>query len=96
MNLHETSFGPRMNEAEQKIAILYERHDNHEKVCADRYKDIKETVVAIRESQKEAIRTFRDEMARQWSNQEKMMQKMIAVIITVAAVAEALRKFLNW
>jgi len=25
-----------------------------------------------------------------------MMQKMIAVIITVAAVAEALRKFLNW
>ena len=96
MNLHETSFGPRMNEAEQKIAILYERHDNHEKVCADRYKDIKETVVAIRESQKEAIRTFRDEMARQWSNQEKMMQKMISVIITVAAVAEALRKFLNW
>ena len=96
MNLHETSFGPRMNEAEQKIAILYERHDNHEKVCADRYKDIKETVGAIRESQKEAIRTFRDEMARQWSNQEKMMQKMIAVIITVAAVAEAFRKFLNW
>ena len=96
MNIHETSFGPRMNDAEQKIAILYERHDNHEKVCADRYKDIKETVTAIRESQKEAIATFREEMAKQWSNQEKMMQKMIAVIVTVAAVAEALRKFLNW
>ena len=96
MNIHETSFGPRMNDAEQKIAILYERHDNHEKVCADRYKDIKETVTAIRESQKEAIATFRDEMAKQWSNQEKMMQKMIAVIVTVAAVAEALRKILNW
>ena len=96
MNLHETSFGPRMNDAEQKIAILFERHENHERVCADRYKDIKETVTAIRESQKEAIATFRDEMAKQWANQEKMMQKMIMAIITVAAVAEGLRKFLNW
>ena len=96
MNLQETSFGPRMNDAEQKLAILFERHHNHEKVCADRYKDIKDTVIAIRESQKEAIATFRNEMAKQWSNQEKMMQKMIAVIVTVAAVAEALRKFLNW
>ena len=96
MNLQETSFGPRMNDAEQKLAILFERHDNHERVCADRYKDIKETVIAIRESQKEAIATFRDEMAKQWSNQEKMMQKMIGVIVLVAAVAEALRKFLNW
>lgn len=94
--MSESSIGPRMNEAEQKIAILFERHDNHERVCADRYRDIKETVIAIRESQKEAIATFREEMARQWSNQEKMMQKMIAVIITVAAVAEGLRKFLNW
>ena len=96
MNLHDSSFGPRMNDAEQKIAILYERHDNHERVCADRYKDIKDSISVIRETQKEAILTFRDEMARQWANQEKMMQKMIAVIITVAAVAEALRKFLNW
>lgn len=96
MNIQETSFGPRMNDAEQKIAILFERHENHERVCADRYKDIKETITAIRETQKEAILTFRDEMAKQWSNQEKMMQKMIAVIVTVAAAAEALRKFLNW
>jgi len=96
MNLHDSSFGPRMNDAEQKIAILFERHDNHERVCADRYKDIKDSISVIRETQKEAILTFRDEMARQWANQEKMMQKMIAVIITVAAVAEALRKFLNW
>lgn len=94
--MSESSIGPRMNEAEQKIAILFERHDNHEKVCADRYRDIKETVIAIRESQRESIATFREEMARQWSNQEKMMQKMIAVIITVAAVAEAIRKFVNW
>jgi hypothetical protein len=93
---HDSSFGPRMNDAEQKIAILFERHDNHERVCADRYKDIKDSISAIRETQKEAITTFRDEMARQWANQEKMMQKMIMVIITVAAVAEALRKFLNW
>jgi len=94
--MSESSIGPSMNEAEQKIAILFERHDNHEKVCADRYRDIKETVIAIRESQRESIATFREEMARQWSNQEKMMQKMIAVIITVAAVAEAIRKFVNW
>jgi hypothetical protein len=96
MNLHDSSFGPRMNDAEQKIAILFERHDNHERVCADRYKEIKESISAIRETQKEAILTFRNEMARQWANQEKMMQKMIGVIIAVAAVAEALRKFLNW
>lgn len=93
---HESSIGPRMNNAEQNIAILFERHDNHERVCADRYKDIKDAIFQIRETQKESIIAFREEMSKQWNKQEKMMQIVITVIITFGAAVEAARKFIGW
>jgi uncharacterized coiled-coil protein SlyX len=89
MNLQDSSFGPRLHEVETAQAV-------HEAVCSERYKQITESILALRDAQQKGLADLRTEMAERWVKQEQMMQKMIMVIITVAAVAEGLRKFLNW
>lgn len=89
MNIHETSFGPRLHDAETKIAV-------HEAVCSERYQQITKSILELRDAQADGLARLREEMAERWGKQETMLKIMITVIMVATAALELARKFVNW
>lgn len=89
MNMHDSSFGPRLHEVETAQAV-------HEAVCAERYKQITESILALRDAQQQGLSTLRAEMAERWGKQEVLLKTMIGFIMFATAALEMARKFFGW
>lgn len=86
---HDSSFGPRLHEVETAQAV-------HEAVCSERYKQITESILALRDAQQQGLSILRAEMAERWGKQETLLKMMIGFIMLTTAAVELARKFIGW
>ena len=89
MSVQDSSFGPRLHEVETAQAV-------HEAVCSERYKQITESILALRDTQQQGLATLRAEMAERWGRQEVLLKTMIGIMMAVTAAVELARKFIGW